>query len=155
MRRRLLVLPFVLAACGLHPPPVLGSVVVHGVPIVFEVMRGSPHLAEARVQSLPCRVRVEAGVLLASNRWNVAETFAHEVSHCLDAHVLGWAHGGFTRGDCPAEVDELSRAYRCAPEELFARAYASAYVRACGPSLQPLGFDGASCAAPDPRSVRP
>lgn len=162
MRRALLPLLLILAACAPTPPPTppgsptpepRWTATVRGVPLVWEIVApgalgllygtvGPPVGGRAHMGERPCRVALD----VEATRGEWARYAAHEAAHCLQVALR---LPGRTRPDLGA--------YYADPAEGFAETYARAYVRTCGESLRPLGWRDArvpTCAAaPDPRAI--
>lgn len=158
MRKLLsLALPLLLASCAAHTPaPSEWSGTLWGKAVTWRIV------APGSIQSPPgrhfvgyatsdllagtCLVEVDAAALVRAPE-TVPHLVAHEVGHCAQGWFLLL---GLPRPD----LGEYYAGYL----EGWAETYALAYLRACGSSLAPLGWnDGrpAACAAPpDPREVR-
>lgn len=154
MRRYLLALPLLLAACGLSAPgPAEWQATVRGVPITYAlvppgslgVIATGDVAARANYNHVTRTGHVSVDV--ARSRHGLVRTIAHEVGHILYFH-----HGlqGFPRTDLGPHYQK--------PLEGWAETYADLYINTCGESLAPLGWTDyakARCTeAPDPREVR-
>ena len=149
MKRLLAPLLALLTACGVTAPPRdtgQWTSTVHGVEITWRLNQAQAlgawdGLAHSVLGGKSCVVDVNA-----TARAQLTRLAAHEAGHCLQAAFL---LPGFDRADIAP--------YFADPKEGFAESYARAYLKACGDSLKPLGWQDANTAscteAPDPRTI--
>ena len=154
MRRLFLLLPLLLAGCGIVAPPrdnAQWQSTLYDTSITWRATAPGAMLSDRAyigfALALPTGQSCVVDIDLALARYELARVAAHEAGHCFQArHLLA----GIPRPDLGD--------YYSGGIEGFAQTYALAYLKACGDSLKPLGwkdFAVPTCAeAPDPRTVK-
>ena len=155
MRRLFLLLPLLLAGCGIVAPPrdnAQWQSSVQGVQITWRYVApaalgtvgSAPIIGHASTVLLgqSCVIDLDPALV----RQALPLVAAHEVGHCLQMRYV-----------LPSLPRPDLGEYFAAGREGYAQTYALAYLAACGDSLKPLGWADYSvptCAeAPDPTRV--